>query len=157
MMRAGSRADERGIALAIALFALVVMTALVAGSFFAGRLEQQSGRTARFVGQAAEAAEAGLVDAFYRLSSDTLAALSVGGAPVGLDSMSFGAGFRVARQVSRLTNTLFLVQAFAARQDAAGSALAIRTIGSLLRLVPNPLGGAPRVALLSQRSWVQLH
>lgn len=157
MIRALPPKDKRGIALPIAIFALVVMAALVAGSFFAGRLEQQSGRNTLFASQAAEAAEAGLVESFNALSSGTLAALPVGGAPVNLGSMSFGAGFRVERQVSRLTSTLFLLQTLAIRQDADGSALAVRTLGSLLRLVPDPLGGSPRVALLGQRSWVQLH
>src|SRR5687767_15728124 len=95
--------DRRGIALAVAIFALVIMAALVAGSFFAGRLEQQSGRNTLFVGQAAEAAEAGLVEALGSLSSSTLVALPVGGVPLNLHAMSFAAGFRVERQVSRLT------------------------------------------------------
>ena len=43
-MRARRLSDERGIALAVAVFALVVIGALVAGTFYAGRLEQQTGR-----------------------------------------------------------------------------------------------------------------
>ena len=50
-------------ALAMALFALVVIGLLVAGRFFAGRLEQQSGQNTLYAAQAAEAAEAGLSDA----------------------------------------------------------------------------------------------
>jgi hypothetical protein len=143
--------------MAVALFALVVMAALVAGSFFAGRLEQQSGRNTLFASQSAEAAEAGLVEAITTLSSSSLVALPVGGVPLDLGTTSFGAGFRVERQVSRLTSTLFLVRSLAARQDADGGDLAVRAVGSLLRLVPDSLGGAPRVAPLGQRSWVQLH
>ena len=148
--------DERGIALAIALFALVVMAALVAGSFFGGRLEQQSARNTLFWIQAAEAAEAGLVDALSTISSATLVALPVDGVPLSLGRMSLGTGFRVERQVSRLTSTLFLVRALAARQDAAGGDLALRSVGALIRLTPDPLGGSPRVVLLRRRSWVQL-
>jgi hypothetical protein len=149
--------DQRGIALAVAIFALVIMAALVAGSFFAGRLEQQSGRNTVFAGQAAEAAEAGLVEALGAISSSTLVALPVDGAPLNLGAMSFAAGFRVERQVSRLTSTLFLLRSFAARQDASGAELAVRAVGLLLRLVPDPLGGPPTVAPLAQRGWVQLH
>ena len=43
-MRARGVSDERGIALAVAIFALVVIGALVAGAFYAGRIEQQTGR-----------------------------------------------------------------------------------------------------------------
>jgi hypothetical protein len=157
MSGASRTRDERGIALAVALFALVVMAALVAGSFFVGRLEQQSGRNTLFASQAAEAAEAGLAEALTTLSSSILVALPLGGVPLDLGSTSFGAGFRVERQVSRLTSTVFLVRVLAARQDARGGDLAVRAIGSLLRLVPDSLGTAPRVAFLSQRSWVQLH
>lgn len=149
--------DECGFALPIAIFALVVMAGLVAGSFFAGRLEQQTSRNTLFAGQAAEAAEAGLVEAFNALSPATLAALPVGGAPLKLGPMSFGVRFSVERQVSRLTSTLFLVQTLAARQDVDGSALAVRTLGSLLRLMPDPLGDSPSMTFLRQRSWVQLH
>jgi hypothetical protein len=148
--------DDRGIALAIALFALVVMAALVGGSFFVGRLEQQSAGNTLYSGQAAEAAEAGLVDALSTISSGALVALPVGGVPLNLGLMSLGAGFRAERQVSRLTSTLFLVRVLAARQDAAGGDLAVRSVGALIRLAPDSLGGSPRVVPLNRRSWVQL-
>ena len=45
-MRTPRLADERGMALAVAIFALVVVGALVAGAFFAGNLEQRTGRNA---------------------------------------------------------------------------------------------------------------
>lgn len=148
---------ERGVALPLALFALVVMGALVAGSFFAGRLEQQSGRNTLYVGQAAEVAEAELVEALIAVSASTLLALPVGGVPLALGDTSSGTGFRVERQVSRLTSTLFLLRALAARQDARGGDLAVRTVGALLRVAPDSLGGPPRVAPLRRRQWVQLH
>ena len=53
-MRARRVSDERGIALAVAIFALVVIGALVAGTFYAGRLEQQTGRNTFTAAQAAE-------------------------------------------------------------------------------------------------------
>jgi hypothetical protein len=55
-MRARQISDERGIALAVAIFALVVIGALVAGTFFVGRLEQQTGQNTFYVAQAAGAA-----------------------------------------------------------------------------------------------------
>ena len=53
-MQASRVSNERGMALAVAIFALVVIGALVAGTFFAGRLEQQSGQNTFYASQAAE-------------------------------------------------------------------------------------------------------
>src|SRR5215831_9240997 len=51
--------DERGMALAVAIFALVVVGALVAGAFFAGTQEQRVGENQRRVQQSFGVAEAG--------------------------------------------------------------------------------------------------
>ena len=74
-MRASRVSNERGIALAVAVFALVIIGALVAATFFAGRVEQQTGQNTMFAGQASEAAEAALTDALNSQSSTTLNAL----------------------------------------------------------------------------------
>lgn len=52
--------DERGMALAVAIFALVVVGALVAGAFFAGTQEQRVGENQRRVQQSFGVAEAGV-------------------------------------------------------------------------------------------------
>jgi Tfp pilus assembly protein PilX len=69
--------DERGIALAVAIFALVIIGALVAGTFYAARLEQLTGRNTFTAAQAAEAAEAGLKDAVATQTAAGLLALPV--------------------------------------------------------------------------------
>ena len=51
--------DERGMALAVAIFALVVVGAMVAGAFFAGTQEQRVGENQRRVIQSFGVAEAG--------------------------------------------------------------------------------------------------
>jgi hypothetical protein len=51
--------DERGMALAVAIFALVVVGAMVAGAFFAGTQEQRVGENQRRVMQSFGVAEAG--------------------------------------------------------------------------------------------------
>jgi hypothetical protein len=51
--------DERGMALAVAIFALVVVGAMVAGAFFAGTQEQRVGENQRRVLQSFGVAEAG--------------------------------------------------------------------------------------------------
>ena len=156
MRRASRLASERGIALVVALFALIVMSALVSAGFVVGRLEQESGRNTLFAHQAAEAAEAGLTDALIAVSS-------AGGVlpPVGStsdwDSLNFSVGFRVERQLSRLTGTLLLIRSTGTRLDADGGALAVRSVGRLLRLAPDSLGGPPGILPLEQRGWAQLY
>ena len=150
-------AGERGIALAVAIFALVVIGALVAANFFSGRVEQQSGQNSLFARQAAEGAETGLQEALETLPASTLVAMPVRGAPLDLGTSSISPRVQVERQVARLTGSLFLLRVRGTRQDAAGSSLATRALGLLLHLVPNPVGGSPLVVRLTQRSWVQLH
>ena len=52
--------DERGMALAVAIFALVVVGALVAGAFFAGTQEQRVGENSKRVQQSFGVADAGV-------------------------------------------------------------------------------------------------
>ena len=156
-MTGAERTGDRGMALAVAIFALVIIGALVAANFFAGRLEQQSGRNSLFVRQAAEGAETGLREALAAMPASTLVALPVGGVPLDLGSSTISPSVRVECQVARLTSTLFLLRVRGTRQDAAGAPLAARALGTLLRLVPNPVGGPPLVVRLAQRAWVQLY
>jgi hypothetical protein len=149
--------DRRGIALVLAMFALVVLGAIVAGTFFAGRLEQQSGENALYAGQAREAAEAGLTDAVATLAPTSLSALATGGPPQILAPISVGAGVSVERQVSRLTSTLFLLTARATRHDAGGGPLASGAAGLLVHLLPDSATRVPVVVPLRDRSWLQLY
>jgi Tfp pilus assembly protein PilX len=86
--RGGNR-EERGMALAVAVFALAVIGGLVAGNFVAGLLEQQSGRNTLFGMQAAEAAEAELRAALELVPATSLSSIPMGGAPTLLDSVAF--------------------------------------------------------------------
>ena len=153
----GGRTDERGMALAVAIFSLVIVGALVAANFYAGLVEQQSGQNSLFARQAAEGAEAGLQEALSAVPPSTLVTLPVGGTPLDLGASAVGPGVRVERQITRLTSRLFLLRARGTRHDAAGSALAVRALGSLVRLTPDPAGGSPSVVPFSQRGWVQLY
>ncbi len=132
-MRASRLSDERGVALAVAIFALVVIGALIAGTFFAGRLEQQTGRNTLFVAQAAEAAEAGLSDAISSGSGATYEAIPLGGS-VDLADLTVNGQLGATRSVSRLTSSVFLIRALGNRTDAGGNVLATRSAGSLVRM-----------------------
>ncbi|HEV8177797.1 MAG TPA: hypothetical protein VGP44_08935 [Gemmatimonadales bacterium] len=127
--------DDRGMALAVALFALVIIGTLVAGTFFSGRQEQQSGQNTFFAGQAAEAAEAGLSDAIGTMTPTSLLGLVAGGAAADLGTVSLGGGVDASRQLSRLTSSVFLIRSEGHRRNGGGTALATRSAGSLIRLV----------------------
>jgi hypothetical protein len=150
-----SRAGERGIALAIALFALVVIAALVSGSFFAGRLEQQSGQNLMFAAQALEAAETGLSDVLSSEVPAEIEALPMGIA-LDLGPLSPAPGVTAARNIVRLTGTFFFIRSTGTRRDAGGAALASRSIGLLVRVAPASGGEPSRFAPLVERAWVQL-
>src|SRR5918999_1699036 len=154
--RRRSSPDERGMALAAAVFALAVMGGLIAGNFAAGLLEQQSGRNTVFVMQAAEAAEAELQEALLLAPGSALSSLAVGAAAHSLGSVAFG-GITVQREVVRLTERLFLIRSRASRVDARGSPLATRTLGLLVKLAADSAGSAASVVPLTQRPWVQLY
>jgi Tfp pilus assembly protein PilX len=127
--------NERGIALAVAVFALVVMGALVAGIFFAGRLEQQTGQNGVYAAQASEAAEAGLSRAISSQTPQSMLAMAVD--PVSAPAMTttpLGANASYSTGVRRLTNELWLVQSLGSRNNASGGQLAQRTLGQLIRL-----------------------
>jgi hypothetical protein len=153
---------ERGTALPVALFALVVIGALVAGNFFAGLLEQQAGQNSLFAAQAFEAAEAGLSDLIADADPSGLELLPVGGVPAELGTVVVGERLVVRRQVTRLTATLFLIRATGIRQNADGAALATRSLGLMARVVVEPSATEPaltaaRLSPLAERAWVQLY
>jgi hypothetical protein len=64
--------DERGMALAVAIFALVVVGALVAGAFFAGTQEQRVGENQRRVHASFGVAEAGAQERVMTWNPETM-------------------------------------------------------------------------------------
>lgn len=153
---AGAARSELGIALIIAVFSLAVIGALVGGIFFVGRLEQRSGQNALFAAQAGEAAEAGLSDALAMIDPAELDGLPVRGVPLDLGTLTLPQGGGVSRQVQRITQDLFLIRARAVRQAGAGTTLAVRSAGVLVRMQPAADTGRV-VARLGERAWVQLY
>jgi hypothetical protein len=132
-MRARRLNDERGIALAVAIFALVVIGALVAGTFYAGRLENRTGQNTVYAGQAAEAADAALSNAMATGTAAVFDPIAMG-ATVDLGTFNLSDRVTGTAQVTRLTQSLFLVQALGRSNDAAGNPLATRTVGAITRL-----------------------
>jgi hypothetical protein len=154
---AASLRDRRGFALVLAMIILVVLGAIVGGTFFAGWLEQQSGENTLFAAQAAAGADGGLDDALTTLAPGSLATLPSGGAPLLLDSLALEPQVSIYRQISRLEGNLFLLTARAARRNAAGGVLARRAEGLLIHLLADSVTGTQILLPLSDRAWVQLY
>jgi hypothetical protein len=129
---ASIRTDERGMALAIALFAIVVIGALVAGTAFAGQLEMGGGRSAIATTQAAEQAETAITEAFENWDGTwNTMATNTTTAPVVAT-----AGFnRRTYTVTRLGGVLALIRGTGERLDVGGSVVSVREIGRLARIV----------------------
>ena len=133
-MRTPRHQDERGMALAVAIFALVVIGALVAGVFFAGQLEQQVGGSSRYAAEAAQAAEAGTSAVLADWDSYSLNNSAVGGTtPIGTFKVNKKASYMTT--VRRLNTELFLINTTGSRTSANGTVLSQRTIGNLVRLL----------------------
>jgi hypothetical protein len=153
---ADHRSGERGIALVMALFALVVIGALVSGSFFAGWLEEQSGRNAIFAAQALEAAETGLSDVLANVDASAAQALAPGGTALELALLAPTSGIIITREIARLTAGLFLIRSTGVRNDAEGRPLATRSLGLLVRIAPGDETVPARFTPVDERAWVQL-
>ena len=144
-------------ALALALFALVIIGGMVAGNFLVGLLEQQSGRNILFVTEASELAQGELWHIVSEVSGPALLALPVGGAPLDLGPGSPNQGFWLQRKVARLADNLFLIQSRATRLDGAGAELATSMTGLLIRLMPDSASGSQILLPIGQRAWLQLY
>lgn len=123
--------NERGIALAVAIFALVVIGALVAGSFFFGMQEQRVGRNSIRLQQAFAAAEEGAnlrVAAWDQRAYNYLAA----GDSVPFSGTVAANGGWYRGSVRRLNSALYLVRSEGFSRDSTSR----QQVGILVRLRP---------------------
>jgi len=135
LSRARPRLDnERGVALAVAIFAIVIIGMLVAGIFYASFLEQRTGENTVYAQQAFEAAESGMADALSNWNQSVYGAFPVD-TPQALASVTAGRT-RYTPLITRLNSTLFLVSARGEQLDGGGAVLARRMLGTLARLTP---------------------
>lgn len=125
-----SRTGSRGIALPLAVFALVMVGALVSGAFFIGRQEQTVGRNSVKLQQAFAVAEAGAHSAVANWSTEVYNALATGGTTTIGGSMGTNGWYR--GEVRRLNDQLFLVRSEGFSRDST----ARQQVGLLVRLRP---------------------
>ena len=144
-MRFKQLRNERGVALVMAVFALVVMGAVVAGSFFVSRLEQVSGYNTVWATEAGEAAEGGIAWAMVNLSPADYGAIGVY-TPATPNEVEYAgtvtgmAGRVWTDSIRRLNNELFLVRSFGQRLGPGNRVMATQTVAQLVRLARPVIG-----------------
>lgn len=137
--------DERGMALALSLIAIIVIGALVTGTFFSGRMEMISGRNTVYTAQASEAAEAGLAAAFspwdrdwndplvYLVGVDVPQPTVIITGPTGVVSPT---KVRYTNTVRRLQGGTYLISSVGQKLDRSGNVVATRMLAKMAKLVP---------------------
>ena len=137
--------DERGIALVLVLFGLVIMGAVLSGSFLAVRLDRNSSSATTYANDAQAAAEAGLADAYATWDATVESVMPVwdGTSATELTHLkNIGtSGLRqFADTIRRLNSQLFLVRSYGLRKDAAGNVLSSVGVAQLFRIMKPSIG-----------------
>jgi len=134
-MRTSRLTDERGMALAVAIFALVVIGALVAGAFYASTLEQRTGRNSIYAAEAAQAAEMGPMSVLRNWDQYALNNMGTGSVTaLGATSAGPHNELRYQPTVTRLNGQIFLIQSLGSRLSPAGDTVAQKTVATIARL-----------------------
>jgi hypothetical protein len=124
--------SERGVALAVAIFALVVVGGLVTAGFFVGVQEQRTGRSTVKLSQAFAAADGGAETAVGTWNTATYNVLAVGDSiTIGRTQLANNAGW-YRGSIRRLNTELFLVRVEGFSQDST----ARQQVGVVVRLKP---------------------
>jgi hypothetical protein len=139
-------------ALPLALLALVVIAALVAGAFASAYVEQRIGRNTLYAVQAAGAAEVGAAAVLGAWEGHGLSLLAPGESTA-LPAEVLPGSSRYVASVRRLNGQLFLLEVEGMRTDADARPLARRRIGVVLRIADSTGSGVPVVAPLAQRAF----
>ncbi len=126
--------NERGVALAVAIFAIVIIGMLVAGVFYASFLEQRTGENTLYAQQAFEAAEGGMAAVMNNWDQAAYGVFPVD-TPQVLTAVTVGRT-RYTPIITRLNSQLFLVAARGEQFDGGGAVLSRRMLGTLARLAP---------------------
>lgn len=143
--------DERGMALPLAVFALVIIGALVAGIFFTGRVEQRSGSNSAASAQAFEAAEAGVARIRSTWTTTAYNAMPVGGTAI-VGRTALGGKSAFAADLQRISRETFLLRVqgeqFSSTTQSDANLLASRMVARLLKI--DPVNVSVRSALLAR-------
>src|SRR5689334_12577371 len=131
-MRHSKLNNERGMALAVAIFALVVIGALVAGAFYASTLEQRTGRNSIYAAEAAQVAETGPMTVLANWNQYVNNNMAVGTTTsLGGSTMLNHPELGYSVSATRLNNNIFLLTSLGTRTGGVGDTLARSTIATL--------------------------
>lgn len=122
----------RGVALPVALFALVVIGALVGGVFFTARLELRGGESSMAAAMATEAAQAGLAvgaPATLSMVGDSADGKSVVGARTRIGTT--GSFYTVT--ATKLNRYVYLVRSLGEYEGRSGTVVSERTMGQIVK------------------------
>jgi hypothetical protein len=127
--------DRRGMALPLALFALVITSAMMMGVFYVGRLEQRMGGGSVRKLQAFEAAEAGAARALDNWMAGNYNTMAVGATTnIPLDSAGMSGGASYSGFVYKMSDTKFLVQTDGQLRVRGGRVMARQRVARLVGL-----------------------
>ena len=144
--------DERGMALAVAIFALVVVGALVAGAFFAGTQEQRVGENQRRVQTSFGVAEAGAQERVLSWDPATMNKRPLYCNCAGGDSVAIGPNLQAPNGTGsyggysyKVGPNLFLIDVTGRDRTSAAGAIAggggaRQRIGMITRIAPIDFG-----------------
>jgi hypothetical protein len=124
--------DERGMALTLALLAIVVIGALIGGTFAFGLLDMNGGRMANYGRQAGEVAEAGLAEVLANWPRE-FNQMAVGTDSV-LPTVTYGGNVRYSPRLYRMTGGHYLLRVQGERLGGGGQVLTRREVGQYIRL-----------------------
>ncbi|HEV8123764.1 MAG TPA: hypothetical protein VGP80_05965 [Gemmatimonadales bacterium] len=132
-MRTISNRNERGIALPLVLFVMVILGLVIAGTFYVARLEMKSGDNTIAAAQASGAAEAGIDSVLAGWNSTVYNAMA-SSAETTMATISLGGNSSYIPVLRRLNNTLFMVRAEGREAFPGGGVQARRYVAQLVRL-----------------------
>ena len=110
---------ERGMALGVALIAIVLIGTLIAGTFFLSNQDYRTQSNGRFEEQALSAAEFGLSNVLNVWNKDTAAAMATGAVRTRTDTVT--PGVTAVTRTTRLAGNLFAVVAEGRAGTGAGT------------------------------------
>ena len=124
--------DQRGIALPTALFALVVIGALVGGIFFTARIEIKSGENTMSGARATEAAQGGLMMGYPQVLS-LASGLADGQSATGTRTQIGTSASYYQVTVTQLNRYMYLLRSTGEYEGRSGVVSARRTVAQLIK------------------------
>jgi Tfp pilus assembly protein PilX len=153
-------APRKGMALVLAIGAIVIVGALIVSMFFASSLRGKNGSAARAHALAMATADFAVNEALHQITAFQPDSLAVGGTSPAINRPAPGGG-RSSATVTRLQNNLYLLVAEGTAPSQGGAGL-VRRAGFLFRMMPAVRDSAGNVTQpgvpvrAKERAWMQL-